>query len=262
MSTQSRRIRIERSDRWQRQLRWGGAIFALTFPSAITWAYFVSAGAYSSGAQQAIFAVVKVLQFAFPIFWTWLILREPLRTGGASAQGILLGAVFSIAVVVAGWLVFDRVLRDMAFFASAAELIRAKIRGFGVDSLAKYAVLAAFYSMFHSLLEEYYWRWFAFRQLRQLIPANAAIALSALAFTSHHVIVLSQFFKESPLVVGLLSSAVAVGGAFWAWLYHRTNSLLAPWVSHALIDAGIFWIGYDLVLRHDQVAPACRAGPR
>ena len=45
------------------------------------------------------------------------------------------------------------------------------------------------------------------------------------------------------------ASAVAIGGAFWAWLYNRTNSLLAPWVSHALIDAGIFWIGYDLV-RH------------
>jgi membrane protease YdiL (CAAX protease family) len=247
MRRHSRSIQIERSDRRQRQLRWAGLIFALAFPSVITWAYFVSAGRYSSGAQQAIFSVVKLLQFAFPIVWTWWILREPLRTGRASVQGLLFGAVFSVAVVVAGWLVFDHVLRDMAFFAGAAELIRAKIGGFGIDSFAEYAVLAAFYSLFHSLLEEYYWRWFAFRQLRQLVPTSAAIAVSALAFTSHHVIVLSQFFKESLLVVGLLSSAVAVGGAFWAWLYNRTNSLLAPWLSHALIDAGIFWIGYDLM---------------
>ena len=53
-------------------------------------------------------------------------------------------------------------------FAAAAELIRDKIAGFGIDSVWKYALLAVFYSLFHSLLEEYYWRWFVFRQLRHL----------------------------------------------------------------------------------------------
>jgi uncharacterized protein len=36
------------------------------------------------------------------------------------------------------------------------------------------------------------------------------------------------------------------GGAFWAWLYHRSGNLIAPWLSHALIDAAIFTVGYDL----------------
>jgi membrane protease YdiL (CAAX protease family) len=44
-----------------------------------------------------------------------------------------------------------------------------------------------------------------------------------------------------------LSSAVAVGGAFWAWLYERTGSIYSAWLSHLLIDAGIFWVGYELV---------------
>jgi uncharacterized protein len=44
-----------------------------------------------------------------------------------------------------------------------------------------------------------------------------------------------------------LSAGVAVGGAFWAWLYERTGSIFGPWLSHLLIDAGIFWIGYDLI---------------
>ena len=29
-------------------------------------------------------------------------------------------------------------------------------------------------------------------------------------------------------------------GAAWAWIYHRSGSLLGPWLSHLLIDAGIF----------------------
>jgi membrane protease YdiL (CAAX protease family) len=44
-----------------------------------------------------------------------------------------------------------------------------------------------------------------------------------------------------------LSFAVALGGGFWAWLYERTGSIFGPWLSHLLIDAGIFWIGYDLI---------------
>jgi uncharacterized protein len=44
----------------------------------------------------------------------------------------------------------------------------------------------------------------------------------------------------------LFSLSVAVGGAFWAWLYQRTGSLYGPWLSHLLVDAAIFLVGYDL----------------
>ncbi len=237
----------EASNLQRADLRWGGVVFALVFPTIITCGYFVLAGRYSTGAQQFTYLVVKGIQFAFPILWVWFVLREPLRTGRASAQGLLLGAAFSVVVVAAGWLMFDHVLRDADAFSGAAKLIHEKIGGFGIDSVWKYAVLAGFYSLFHSLLEEYYWRWFAFRQLRRLVPIWPAVIVSALAFMGHHVVVLSEFFKETPWLVWLFSFAVAMGGAFWAWLYERTGSLFGPWLSHLLIDAGVFWIGYDLV---------------
>lgn len=235
------------SDGPRRTLRWIGVVFALVFPTLITWAYFVLADRYSTGVQQATYLAVKTIQFTFPILWVWFMLREPLRVGRPNAQGLLLGAVFSVLVVGAGWLLFDRVLRDSAAFSGAAALIHAKISGFGIDSLWKYVLLAGFYSLFHSLLEEYYWRWFAFGQLRRLVPLWPAIVVSALAFMSHHVVVLGEFFKEAPWLAWLFSSAVAVGGVIWAWLYERTGSLFGPWLSHLLIDAGIFWIGYELL---------------
>jgi uncharacterized protein len=226
-----------------------GVLFALLYPSIITWGYFDFSERYLTGVQQAIYLVVKVIQFAFPAAWVWFVLREPLRTGKPSAAGLLLGAAFSIAVVGAGWLLFDFVLRKLPVFASATPLIDEKIGSFGIESMWQYVLLAAFYSLFHSLLEEYYWRWFVFRQLRRLVSLWPAIAISALGFMAHHVIVLREFFAEAPWLAALLSLAVAIGGAFWAWLYERTGSLFGPWLSHLLIDAGIFWIGYDLV-RH------------
>jgi uncharacterized protein len=231
------------------KIRWSGVVFALVYPSVITWGYFVLAGHYSTAFQQVIYLVVKVVQFAFPIVWVWFVLREPLKTGRATTQGLLWGAAFSVLVVGAGWLLFQFALRDLDVFNHASALIRDKIRGFGIDSVWKYAVLAGFYSLFHSLLEEYYWRWFVFRQLRQLTPLWPAIIISALGFMGHHVIVLHEFFKQAPAMAWALSFAVALGGAFWAYLYERTQSIFGPWLSHLLIDAGIFWIGYDL-LRH------------
>jgi membrane protease YdiL (CAAX protease family) len=229
------------------KLRAFGALFAIVFPTIITWGYFVLAARFPTGVQQAIYLSVKTIQFVFPLVWVWFVLREPLRFGRPTSKGVALGAAFSIIVVATGWFVFDLVLRDTSAFATAAPKIHEKIVQFGIDAMWKYAVLAVFYSLIHSLLEEYYWRWFVFRQLRAMLPLWPAILISALAFMGHHVVVLDEFFSELPWLAWLFSAAVAVGGVFWAWLYDKTGSLYGPWLSHLLIDAGIFWIGYDLV---------------
>jgi hypothetical protein len=71
--------------------------------------------------------------------------------------------------------------------------------------------------------------------------------VSALGLTAHHVLVLGKFFGFDSAACWLFSLCVAVGGAFWAWLYERYGSLLGPWASHLLVDAAIFLIGFDLV---------------
>ena len=60
----------------------------------------------------------------------------------------------------------------------------------GPADTGKYVALAVFYALVHSLLEEYYWRWFVFGQLRALVAPTLAIVLSSLAFAAHHVILL------------------------------------------------------------------------
>ena len=46
--------------------------------------------------------------------------------------------------------------------------------------------------------------------------------------------------------VSFAGSVLMVGGGVWAWLYHKSGSLVGPWVSHMLIDFGLMWIGFDL----------------
>ena len=236
-----------RTEGRRRTLRWFGAVFGLAFPAVATWAYFVFAAQFSMAVQQTTYLVVKCIQFAFPLVWVWLVLGERLTLRRPDSRGLVLGAAFSVLVVGAGWFVFDLALRDTAAFSSAIPKIHAKIVQFGIDSPWKYAVLGVFYSLIHSLLEEYYWRWFVFRQLRGVLALWPAILVSAIGFMAHHVIVLGEFFQEMPWLAWLLASAVAVGGVFWAWLYERSGSLYSTWLSHLLLDAGIFWVGYDLM---------------
>ncbi len=234
-------------DRGSTRTRWVGAVVGMAFPTVVTLVYFRWASDFSAGVQQATYAVAKTLQFVLPVVWVWLVLRESIRPQRPRRDGVGLGLAFGLATGLAAWFIYREWLSGTVVFAAAAEQIRAKILGFGLDSAWKYAALGLFYSLFHSLLEEYYWRWFVFGQLRRLVRVWPAILLSAAAFAAHHVVVLDKFFHDTPLLVALLSAAVAVGGVFWAWLYQRSGSLYGVWLSHLLVDAAIFLIGYDLV---------------
>jgi membrane protease YdiL (CAAX protease family) len=66
-----------------------------------------------------------------------------------------------------------------------------------------------------------------------------------LAFAAHHVVLLAVFFGLGSPLTWLLAAAVAFGGLIWSTQYQRSGSLWGPWIGHALVDAGIFAIGYD-----------------
>ena len=222
-------------------------IVALLLPSAITWLYFIALAHAPAAIQQTAYAALKMVQFSLPIVWVWLVQRERPRWPAPNSRGLLLGAAFGLAVAVAMAALYLAVLEPRGLFTLPAQQVQAKVGAFGLDSPAKFVLFAVFCSALHSLLEEYYWRWFVFRQLSRWTTLPVAIAISSLAFAAHHVLVLQLYFGWTSSLTWLFSAGVAIGGAVWAWLYHRCGSLYAPWLSHALVDAAIFLIGYDLV---------------
>jgi len=224
-------------------------VFALVFPTLLTWVYFVSMANRSEAAQQLTYGVGKVIQFGFPIFYflVWQGRRPDWRW--PTLQGMGMGLGFGLLVVSAMFAFYFLLLKPFGLFAEANVELQKKIEGFGLDSIWAFAGLALFYSLFHSFLEEYYWRWFVFGQLRQWSSFSIAMIVSSLGFMAHHVIVLAVYFGwDSPLTY-LLSLSVAVGGAVWAWIYDRTQTLYAPWLSHLIVDAGIFLLGYEILKR-------------
>jgi membrane protease YdiL (CAAX protease family) len=235
------------NDRPSLKIEWSALVFAIVYPTLLTLAYFVWLAGVSESAQQAGYGIGKAIQFGFPLLWAGLICGERLSWPRPNSRGLAFGIIFGLIIAGAMFALYFGYFRSAGTFASAGHMMLEKLSGIGVNSPAVYAGVALFYSLVHSLLEEYYWRWFVFRRMQRLITLWPAIMISSLAFMAHHVVVLGLYFGWSNPWTWLFSLATAVGGAFWAWLYDRTESIYGPWASHLILDAAIFGIGYDLV---------------
>ncbi len=224
-----------------------GIGFALVYPSLLTWLYFMAFAEFSSAIQQTVYTLGKLIQFAFPAIWVLWVQRQRLQLTRPDRKGLVIAIGFGLAVVAGMLLLFHFVLVPNGIVDAASGPIIEKVEDFGVTSPIAFCLLALFYSLIHSLLEEYYWRWFVFGQLRERCSLSVAMIVSSLGFMAHHVIVLGFYFGWASPITYVFSLSVAVGGLFWAWLYDNTKSLYAPWISHLIVDAGIFFLGYQIV---------------
>jgi membrane protease YdiL (CAAX protease family) len=236
-----------------------GLLFALAFPTLSAWAYFelfaepAAADAGGNRFMQSAWVAGKAIQFAFPLFWIWVIDRQVVWPSRPTLRGLRLGLSFGLVVAGLGLLLYYGILRQHHLMREAPGFIHEKVSGFGAATKGRFVLFVSFLVVVHSLLEEYYWRWFVFSGLQRRIPYSAALVVSALAFMAYHIIDLGAFFPgKFWTLVAPLSACIAVGGLVWAWLYGRTGSIYAPWLSHLLIDAAIFTAGYDLLFVRDN----------
>jgi membrane protease YdiL (CAAX protease family) len=233
-------------------------LFAIGFPTLVTLVYFKWLADEPGAAQQMAYGIGKFLQFAFPIVWVWIFFRYRIgrdrtrpetkeeKTGVPSSIPNWLWAVgFGIdvcLVMAAAWWF----LSGGEQLAAMTAKVQDKVNGLGITQVWQFALLGLFYALVHSFLEEYYWRWFVYDMLKRFVTVPMANLISSLGFMAHHVILLNVYFGWSWMTF-LCSAGVAIGGMYWAWLYEKSRTLLWPWVSHMVVDAGIFALGYFLI---------------
>ncbi len=190
---------------------------------------------------QAIYFISKAWLFAFPVLWLLFVDRgrlslSPAARGGLGI-GVLLGLVISAVIGGVWWFAGD-VLIDPAGVRETAAIN-------DLDKPLTYIGLAVYLTFINALLEEYAWRWFVFRQCERLMPASLAVLASAAMFTLHHILALKAQL-DWPATI-LCSAGVFIGGATWSWCYLRFRSVWPGYLSHAIVDAAIFIIGWKLI---------------
>jgi len=192
-------------------------------------------------AGRLVFATAKLWLLLFPAAWYLAIERgrpswSPPARGGLRA-GAAVGAAMAAAILVAYWGVLRAHVDPQPVRQAAVEM--------GIGSPVSYIAGAAAWILVNSLVEEYVWRWFVFRQLRALLPAALAVLGSAALFTAHHAVAMAAYLGPALLVLGAL--AVLVAGACWSFLYLRYDSIWPGWISHVVADIAVFVIGWQLL---------------
>ena len=165
--------------------------------------------------QQAVFIGGKSIQFGFPLLWLLLVERRRIAWRWPTPRGLAWGIGSGLLIAGATLALYFGWLQPYGVLVAVTERVRQQLFGMGLTSPAAIIAMSVFYSLVHSLLEEYYWRWFVFGRLREMMPLAGAIAISSLGFMAHHVILV---FTYLPVPWAALAAAsVAIGGALWAW---------------------------------------------
>lgn len=229
------------------KLRIGLLVPACILPLIGALFYFVIF-ANAQSKVQLIYGLTKVFTLAWPLIALWVLgeLNWPGVTScfrwntGAILLGLGLGGLICLGMLG----LMQTPVGEMVY--NSSEAMKAKVHSMGI--VHYYWAFALVISVIHSLLEEYYWRWFVFDQLTKCTSEWSAHLIAGLAFSAHHLVVTSQYF--STLWAWLFGLAVGVGGIFWSMLYRRTGSILPIWFSHILVDLGIFWIGWQVMFNN------------
>lgn len=228
-------------------------IVSLILPTFSVFSYFHMAS--TPAETQFWYSFSKGIQFSLPLLgfwflgltkpWSFQMIRKDWIWGFLSGLGIF---AFLLTLYFA-------VLKDLAFVETARVEIAKKLAEFSAQTPFRFLLFASFISIIHSFLEEYYWRAFVFVGLKKWISRNAAVAISALGFTGHHIIVIHKYCDPQYwwILIPLFSLFVFVGGALWAFHYDRKQTLWGVWVSHFFADFAIMIIGAHLVFNPRSV---------
>lgn len=154
---------------------------------------------------------------------------------------VMAGLIFGILLIICMLGLMETPIGDIVTAGGTA--MKDKVIALGISSW--YWPFALFISLIHSLLEEYYWRWFVYGQLRKIVPISFAHILGGVSFAAHHLVITSQYFPMGWAV--FFASAVGIGGMIWSILYEKHGTLVGVWICHIFADLVIFWVGYQVI---------------
>lgn len=107
-----------------------------------------------------------------------------------------------------------------------------------------FVMVAVYISFINSLLEEFFFRGFAFISIKKLSSNRFAYIFSAAIFSLYHIAIMKSWF--TPLLFILLITSLFVAGLLFNWLNERGNNIYTSWIVHIGANFAINTIGFML----------------
>ncbi|WP_434778232.1 lysostaphin resistance A-like protein [Neisseria sp. Ec49-e6-T10] len=188
-----------------------------------------------------LWALAKIWLFFGPLLWLLFIEKSRLSLSPVKKGGLLVGTLIGIGMMLIIWLaylLFARGNVDVGNFYTKLSVV-------GLTSIGYYLTISIYWTFINSLLEEYVFRFFIFRQSEQIWSAKIALIMTALFFTIHHTLALAAYV---PLWQNILASTgVFIASIIWSWLYAHYRSIWPAYICHIFADIAVFSIGWDIL---------------
>lgn len=125
-------------------------------------------------------------------------------------------------------------------FTQVTESLQSNI---GVNA-GNFVFVAIYISIVNSLLEEFFFRGFAFLTLKKLTGRKFAYIFSAGAFSVYHIAMMTSWFTVRLFILLIVSLFVA--GLLFNWLNERDGNIYTSWMVHMCANLAINTIGFML----------------
>lgn len=186
-------------------------------------------------------SLCKIALFGImPVFYAVIFKEKKLgdvfkpKAKGMFFSLLLGGGVY--AVIVGGYFL----LKDVFDFSAVTKSLTS---GEGVTK-DNFIYVALYISFCNSLLEEFFFRGFAFLRLKNSASRQFAYIFSSLSFSLYHVAFMAGWF-EAPLFILLLVGLFA-GGMIFNCLDEKTGSIYPSWIFHMFANFATNTVGIIL----------------
>ncbi|MCL2888583.1 MAG: CPBP family intramembrane metalloprotease [Elusimicrobia bacterium] len=189
-----------------------------------------------------VYLAAKIIILLLPVYVLGISkIKEFPKALKPDRQDILLGLLSALFIFILFYLLLHTPL--WRFIEEGKTAVISKVNNFNIGR--HFLLYSLIISFVHSMVEEYYWRWFVFGGLKKFFRGGAAHIMAALAFSLHHFVVCVYYF---PLITAvILTFAVFCGGMLFSTLYNRKGLLPGAWIAHAAADICIFYAGVLLL---------------
>ncbi len=186
-------------------------------------------------------AAIKIILF-LAIPFGYAITNKQLNIKGLFAgnrKGFKMAFALCIPVfvlILGAYLIF----KDVFDFSAITTALTGNI---GVNS-QNFVYVAVYISFVNSLLEEFFFRGFAFIALKNVFSRKFAYVFSALCFSAYHIAIMTGWFSL-PLFAITLAGLFA-GGIIFNRLNEKSGNIYTSWFVHMFANFAINTIGFML----------------
>jgi membrane protease YdiL (CAAX protease family) len=124
------------------------------------------------------------------------------------------------------------------------QIIVSKLQEAASINLGNLIFIGIYIIFVNSLLEEFFWRGFLFKHLRESIKPWMAYALTGIAFSFYHIMFYYNWFNVVFLIIatlGLAAYATAMN-----LIFQKYKDLFSCWLVHGIADMAMIFVAFQV----------------